>query len=49
MLAAANVPTTTRRYDGNLHGFIQFAGMFDDGVAATHDVADVLKKHLINQ
>ena len=48
-LAAAGVPTTTRRYDGNLHGFIHFAGMFDDGVAATNDIGNILKQHLLNQ
>ena len=47
-LSAAGVPTTTRRYDGNLHGFMHFAGMFDDGVAATRDVGNVLKQHLFN-
>ncbi len=49
MLALAGVPTTTRRYDGNLHGFMHFAGMFDDGVAAAHDVGKVLKQHLLNR
>ena len=45
-LAAAGVSTTTKRYDGNLHGFMHFAGMFDDGLAATEDVALILKSHL---
>lgn len=45
-LQSANVPTTSRRYDGNLHGFVHFAGIFDDGIAATRDVAEVLKSHL---
>ena len=48
-LAADGVPATTRRYDGNLHGFIHFAGVFDDGLAATRDIGDVLKQHLLNQ
>ena len=46
-LNEAGVPTTTRRYDGNLHGFIQFAAAFDDGIAATHDVAKILDHHLL--
>lgn len=45
-LQNAGVPTTTRRYDGNLHGFLHFAGVFDDGITATQDVAEVLKSHL---
>lgn len=45
-LSAAGVPTTSRRYDGNLHGFVHFAGMFDDGIKATDDIAQVLKAHL---
>ena len=46
-LARAGVPTTTRRYEGNLHGFIQFAGMFDDGLLAASDIAKVLRQHLL--
>lgn len=45
-LIAAGVPATAKRYDGNLHGFIHFAGMFDDGLTATQDIAEVLKLHL---
>jgi acetyl esterase len=45
-LIAAGVPTTTKRYDGNLHGFVHFAGMFDDGLIATQEIAEVLKSHL---
>lgn len=48
-LAAAGVPTSTRRYDGNLHGFIHFAGIFDDGLRATDDVAAVLRNQLLKQ
>jgi acetyl esterase len=48
-LTEAGVPTTTRRYDGNLHGFIHFAAAFDDGVAAISDVASFLKQHLLKQ
>lgn len=45
-LIAAGVPTTSKRYDGNLHGFVHFAGAFDDGLKATQDVGQVLKSHL---
>jgi acetyl esterase len=45
-LADEGVPTTMRRYDGNLHGFIHFAGVFDDGLRAAGDIATVLRKHL---
>jgi acetyl esterase len=45
-LSAAGVPMTAKRYDGNLHGFIHLAGMFDDGITATNDIANVLKTHL---
>jgi len=48
MLEQAGVPTTLRRYDGNLHGFVHFAGAFDDGLRATSDVADVLRSKLID-
>lgn len=46
-LTDAGVPTTTRRYDGNLHGFIHFAGVFDDGLVATSEIANVLRQHLL--
>ncbi|MFK8111163.1 MAG: alpha/beta hydrolase [Rubripirellula sp.] len=42
-LNEAGVPTTTSQYLGNLHGFIHFAGAFDDGLAATQRLADTLK------
>ena len=34
-LSESGVPTTVRRYDGNLHAFVHFAGFFDDGLKAT--------------
>ena len=46
-LLAAGVPTTCRRYDGNLHGFIHFAGRFDDGIKASHDISQILKSNLL--
>ncbi len=45
-LSEAGVPTTTRRYDGNLHGFIHFAAAFDDGIRATDDLSQILKSQL---
>lgn len=47
-LEQSGVPTTLRRYDGNLHGFIHFAGAFDDGLKATEDVAAFLRSNLMN-
>ncbi|QDT02231.1 Carboxylesterase NlhH [Rubripirellula lacrimiformis] len=46
LLSDDGVPTTLRRYDGMLHGFIHFAGLFDTGVLATEDVATILRKKL---
>jgi acetyl esterase len=45
-LSAAGVQITSKRYDGNLHGFVHFAGMFDDGMTATNDIAQILKSQL---
>lgn len=45
-LITAGVRTTAKRYDSNLHGFVHFAAMFDDGLIATHEIAEVLKSHL---
>ena len=42
-LASAGVPTTVRTYDGMLHGFLHFAGLFDDGVQAAIDVAEIIR------
>ncbi|MEM8667202.1 MAG: alpha/beta hydrolase [Planctomycetota bacterium] len=46
-LKLAGVPTTIRRYDGNLHGFIHFAGAFDDGMQAAKDIGEMLQSHLL--
>ncbi len=46
-LSEAGVPTTLRRYDGNLHGFLHFAAAFDDGISAATDVAKILNHHLL--
>jgi acetyl esterase len=45
-LNAAGVPATLKRYDGNLHGFVHFAGAFDDGITATEEIAEVLRTRL---
>ncbi len=45
-LAAADVKTEHRRYDGMIHGFIQFPGLFEDATAAVEDVAGFLRAHL---
>ncbi len=46
-LAAAGVPTTTRRYPGLIHGFTHCAGIFDDGRKSVDDAAAVLRKALV--
>ncbi len=43
-LADASVPTTTQRYDGMLHGFVHFAGVFDGGIQAADDLGHVLRR-----
>lgn len=43
-LQAAQVPTTIRRYEGMVHGFIHFSGIFEVGDKALSDVADVLRE-----
>ncbi len=45
-LSDSGVPTTLKRYDGNLHGFVHFAGAFDDGILATNELAHVIKSKL---
>lgn len=41
---AANVSTSLRRYDGMLHGFVHYAGVFDTAIEATRDIAEVVQK-----
>lgn len=43
-LRQANVPTTYRCYEGMLHGFVHFAGFFDDGVKASEDIGSLLRE-----
>jgi acetyl esterase len=38
---------STSMYLGNLHGFIHFAGLFEDGIAATNKIVDVLRFTLV--
>ena len=45
-LAAANVPTTSRRYDGMIHGFTHMSGVFDVGKQSIDDIAKILKDAL---
>ena len=45
-LMNAGVPIVYKHYQGNLHGFIHFAGIFDDGLTATTDVAKYCQQHL---
>ena len=45
-LADSGVPTTIKRYEGNLHGFVSFAGFFDDGITAANDIATILRSRL---
>lgn len=43
-LKESGVPVTRRRYDGNIHGFIQFCGVFDDGKTAIADLGHLIRK-----
>ncbi len=43
-LQAAGVPTTIRRYDGMIHGFMHCGGVFDVAHAAASDLGDHLRK-----
>ncbi len=45
-LIDAGVPTTLKRYHGNLHGFVHFAGIFDDGHTAMTEIARYCGTHL---
>ena len=42
-MADAGVTTTVKTYPGTLHGFVHFAGLFDDGVEATNDIATTIR------
>ncbi len=42
-LIDAGVPTTVRQYDGMLHGFVHFNGVFTDGDRAVDDLAEVIR------
>ena len=42
-LKADGVSLTRKQYDGMLHGFVHFAGAFDDGRQAIRDIAEVMK------
>ncbi len=45
-LRDAGVTVTNQRYDGNLHGFVHFAGIFDDGRKATLDISERCRRRL---
>lgn len=45
-LIEAGIPITYKNHKGNLHGFMHFAGMFDDGLVATTEVAAFCRNHL---
>ena len=42
-LEAAGVPTTLRRFDGQIHGFLGMYGMIDDGKVALEQIAGAVK------
>ena len=48
-LKHAGVKVSYRRYDGVLHGFVHFAGAFDQGKTATTDIATQLKLILASE
>lgn len=43
LLRKAGVEVTLKRYPGMLHGFVHFAGVFDDALQAIHHIADDLQ------
>ena len=43
-LQDAGVDVTHVRYDGMLHGFIHFAGFFETGIEATHQISQWLRE-----
>lgn len=43
-LSDAGVPTTLRQYDGMLHGFVHFSGLFETGKMATADLGKVIRE-----
>lgn len=45
-LAAVDVKTEHRRYDGMIHGFIQFPGLFEQATEAVGDIAGFIRAHL---
>jgi len=46
LLGAAGVPTNLRRYDGMLHGFVQFSGVFDVGRQAIAEMGSAMRELL---
>jgi acetyl esterase len=46
-LSTASVPTTHKQYAGMLHGFVHFSGVFDDGVVAIGEIAEVIRKQIV--
>ena len=45
-LSDAGVPVFAKQYPGMLHGFIHFAGIFDDGKAALAEVGAMIRQKL---
>jgi len=45
-LREAGVPTTLKRYNGMIHGFVHFAGVFEAGIQALKEAAAVLRSLL---
>lgn len=45
-LAAAGVPTTLRRYESLIHGFVNLSGIVEAARHAVGDLADVVRTHL---
>lgn len=48
-LRDAGVPVTTTRYDGMIHGFVNFAGMLDKGKLALDEAARALRLAFSNE
>lgn len=48
-LSQAGVRTRAQRYDGQIHSFLTFVGMFDGGARALGDIADFLRDLISTQ
>ncbi len=43
-LAAAGVPLARKRFEGMLHGFVHFSGLYEDGIRALEEIGAFLRR-----